>query len=188
MQNIIEDVHESIRQPILWDMEIAEDDLRYSSWFSGLSSAGIALVLLNYTEIVNLSVISDFYTDMVLSLCMLGFFIALLFGGLVKRHVSAYLETSRMILTCLVGQKMMLSYDEDIVERISSEDPLEITSNFNDGEYVPDHIKETWCKLNNRNREFSTRYNKEYRIQEGIVILGYFSIVCLGAPILKHFI
>lgn len=183
--SIIEDGGEAISQALKWDMEIAEDDLRYSTWFSGLSSAGIAIVFLNYKNFKGSTSLDLITLDVLVTISITLFVAGLVTGAFTKRHISAFLKKSRTILTAIMGQKLHLKYNEDLVEEFESKTALEIMGGMNSGEYMPDAARPEWKRLQENKDRHNRYYNLGYRIQEILVILGYVMLVLLGAPLAR---
>jgi hypothetical protein len=115
----IEVATEAKIQAISFDGQIAEDNLKYSSWMSALAIAALLMIAANFSDFRS-PVIQVVPTVLLLTALLIFLSLCLVSGGLFHRQVIKNLMIKRQIMTAVLKQHSILLSSKHEVEHDSS--------------------------------------------------------------------
>jgi len=156
-------------------IKIAEDASKYSNWFLGIASAGIALLIGRFDLTIQQTWMSEIYSPLFLVLTGLVFLLSLLLGVLHHYLSMQEIQHLRVLVTLFGAQRLLPFFDHPDYPN-PKEIPLDMHIKISNGELLNQNQLEKFRLCHAKAKQYRTWQVNALFYQQVLSGLGY---VCL---------
>lgn len=163
---------------VSYSIEVASDNLKYSSWIGALATAGVVFIITNFDKIVSDSWIVRniaVYGAIAAAACL---FVAIILTGFINQKVNHQMRYLRILASLLEKQKFLLLTKDEIKEDIDK-----FVRNIFRMDYLSEQEKETYTSFTTDEINLRSLYSRLLIIQQIFIAMGYIvAFICAIKP------